>query len=148
MNTIVRQRRVMKDKFQCEFVESEDDADDGIVFSVPGPDASPFAGMRVIFHLRNMGEFPTRAPEVVSVNASFHPNVNEQTGVVCLPALHNWNPENTLVDVLKALLQMLVEPASEGDVVGVKAASMLAKSRDVYNLTARQRAERYRPVTD
>ena len=56
-------------------------------------------------------EYPLKPPSIKFTTTICHPNVNFDTGEICLDLLQNgWSPQWTIVGCLEAIRMLLVEP--------------------------------------
>ncbi|KAF2809049.1 putative ubiquitin conjugating enzyme [Mytilinidion resinicola] len=100
-----------------------------------GVNGSPYEGGRWKLDIRVPSNYPLAPPEIKFINRICHPNVNFQTGEICLDLLkNNWSAIYTLSATLTAVHQLLTsaEPESplnvdiaalfrQGDIVGAEA---------------------------
>ncbi|EAN91983.1 putative ubiquitin-conjugating enzyme E2 [Trypanosoma cruzi] len=76
-----------------------------------GPPDTPFEGGEYRLLLRIPQDYPMLPPTANFVTKVFHPNVNFDTGAVCLDILKSrWSPAWTLNSVCRAILNLLAEP--------------------------------------
>ncbi|ESL09258.1 ubiquitin-conjugating enzyme E2 [Trypanosoma rangeli SC58] len=76
-----------------------------------GPPGTPFEGGKYHLLLRVPQDYPMLPPTATFVTKVFHPNVNFDTGAVCLDILKSrWSPAWTLNSVCRAILNLLAEP--------------------------------------
>ncbi|RNE98079.1 ubiquitin-conjugating enzyme E2 [Trypanosoma rangeli] len=76
-----------------------------------GPPDTPFEGGKYHLLLRVPQDYPMLPPRATFVTKVFHPNVNFDTGAVCLDILKSrWSPAWTLNSVCRAILNLLAEP--------------------------------------
>lgn len=64
--------------------------------------------------------------EVVWDSPIFHPNIREEDGAVCIAILNYWSAGTSIVEILKALRQMLNNPNPESPLNGEAAKWMVA----------------------
>lgn len=79
-----------------------------------GPPDTPFEGGTYHLLLRVPSEYPMQPPSASFITKVFHPNVEFQTGNVCLDILKTrWSPAWTLNAVCRAILNLMAEPESD-----------------------------------
>ena len=68
---------------------------------VTGASDTPYSQGLWCLHLRLPEDYPKNPPKATFKTRIFHPNVEENTGAVCLETLkRDWDPKLTLRDVL------------------------------------------------
>ena len=76
-----------------------------------GPSHTPFSAGVWKLHLTIPGEYPAQPPSASFRTPIFHPNVDPQTGSVCVETLkRDWDRSLTLRDVLITISCLLIQP--------------------------------------
>lgn len=76
-----------------------------------GPVGSPFEKGQWELSIKIPTNYPLSPPTMTFKNKICHPNVNFQTGEICLDILQNqWTPAWTLLNTLVAVLLLLQDP--------------------------------------
>ncbi|KAG8343353.1 putative Ubiquitin conjugating enzyme [Trypanosoma vivax] len=76
-----------------------------------GPSETPFEGGKYRLCLSVPRDYPMVPPKANFVTKVFHPNVDFETGAVCLDILKSrWSPAWTLVNVCRAVLCLFSDP--------------------------------------
>ncbi|ORC86597.1 ubiquitin-conjugating enzyme E2 [Trypanosoma theileri] len=79
-----------------------------------GPPDTVFAGGTYRLLLRIPQDYPMLPPTAHFTTRVFHPNVNFETGAVCLDILKNrWSPAWTLISVCHAIRTLLAAPEAD-----------------------------------
>lgn len=79
---------------------------------ISGPIETPFENHQWELTIEIPQNYPIAPPSVKFVNKICHPNVNFQTGEICLNILNqeHWSPAWNLLNVIVAILQLLANP--------------------------------------
>ncbi|ODV72218.1 E2 ubiquitin-protein ligase peroxin 4 [Cyberlindnera jadinii NRRL Y-1542] len=78
---------------------------------IRGPSNSPFQAGTWKIKIEVPQNYPIAPPKMKFVNKLCHPNVNFQTGEICLDILQNqWTPAWTLLTTMSAILLLLQDP--------------------------------------
>nr|AND95588.1 ubiqtuitin carrier protein [Chromera velia] len=79
-----------------------------------GPEGSPYAGGTFTIRLQCPSQYPLSPPTVTFVTRCFHPNVNFETGELCLDILKtDWSPAWSLISVCRAVVALLHDPNAD-----------------------------------
>eukprot|EP00439_Symbiodinium_sp_Y106_P050536 s3675_g6.t1 len=79
--------------------------------TIKGPQDSPYEGGQFKLDIVCTANYPYAAPQVSFVTKIFHPNVNYNTGELCLDILKtDWSPAWTLQYVCRAVIALLRDP--------------------------------------
>ena len=85
-------------------------------FTHTGPPSSPFEGYEFLLRLDVGAEYPLVPPSIRFMTKCFHPNINFQTGEICLDILKKeWSPAWSLQSACRAVQSLLADPNSEVD---------------------------------
>jgi peroxin-4 len=136
MKELKEARRSTDDDIKLDIVE------EGSLFKwkaiLKGPPDTPYVGGKYEMILRIPSDYPMAAPTASFVTKVFHPNVNFQSGEICVDILKTgWTPAWTLNSVCRAILSLLSNP--EADSPLNCDAGNLIRAKDVvgYNNMAR-----------
>lgn len=107
---------------------------DIMVCMLSGPEDTPYYGRkwRICIHLPK--EYPFKSPSVGFEDPIFHPNVDINSGSVCLNALNSeWTPMYKLTDIMQTLLPQLLTYPNADDPLNAYAAQLWQTSQDLFN---------------
>ncbi|KAK8875406.1 ubiquitin-conjugating enzyme E2 S [Tritrichomonas musculus] len=81
---------------------------------IQGPENTPFEGGEFQVKLEITEEYPQKPPKGYFLTKIFHPNVNEETGAICLSTLSSdWTEDTGLDHLLLAIRCLLIQPNPE-----------------------------------
>lgn len=127
--------RVMRDISQLQKEGFNVTAEDGSelkdvrVFCVNmrGPPDSPYDGYEFDIRFTIPEQFPFKSPSVGFRQRIYHPNVDEQSGSICLDSLNKaWSPAFSLLSIIQTQLPYLLQYPNPSDPFNREAAMMLA----------------------
>jgi peroxin-4 len=76
-----------------------------------GPDDSPYKDGIFEVKINLPSNYPMAPPKIIFITKIFHPNVNYETGEICLDILKDqWSPVWTLESTCLAILDLLNHP--------------------------------------
>ena len=110
--------------------------------TIIGPSKSPYAGGYFKLNIVFSDKYPFKPPKIKFVTRIFHPNINSR-GSICLDILNtNWSPALTITKVLLSISSLLTDP-NPNDPLSKEAADLYLRSREQYNLRAREYTLRF-----
>ena len=110
--------------------------------SIIGPSKSPYAGGYFKLSITFSDKYPFKPPRIKFITRIFHPNINSR-GSICLDILNtNWSPALTITKVLLSISSLLTDP-NPNDPLSKEAADLYLKSKEQYNLRAREYTLRF-----
>ena len=81
---------------------------------IKGPPSSPFENYEFILALEAGTEYPLTPPSIRFLTKCFHPNINFNTGEICLDILKKeWSPAWSLQSACRAVQSLLADPNSD-----------------------------------
>jgi ubiquitin-protein ligase len=115
-----------------------------------GASGTPYANglFRLKLHVANPGSYPSSPPTATFLTKIFHPNVDQNTGAVCVDTLkRDWKPELKLYDVLVTIGCLLVYPNPES-ALNAEAGALLVEDYDLFRKRAETFVRMYAPVPE
>lgn len=129
----------IKDNEECSGFKIHLKGDDFTEMSgeITGPAGTPYEGATFFLDIKIPKDYPFKPPQVVFLTKVWHPNINSETGEICLDILKDkW----TVVLSLRTLflsIQCLLSAAEPSDALNGFAAKQMFKSKELFNRTAR-----------
>ena len=111
------------------------ETDGALVCKLTGPEDTPYAGRtwRVRFVLPR--EYPFKSPSVGFVDKMFHPNVDYESGSICLNVLNQeWTPVYNLVTIMQTLLPQLLTYPNADDPLNEEASALWQTDKEGFRL--------------
>ena len=117
-------------------LETQDDGT--LVCRLVGPKDTPYEG-RVFSVLITLPiDYPFKSPSVGFVENIFHPNVDYQSGSICLNVLNQeWTPVYNLTSILETLLPQLLTYPNPEDPLNEEAAQLLKDDIEAFKARCR-----------
>jgi ubiquitin-protein ligase len=111
---------------------------------VEGAKGTPFEGGYFHFKINIPENYPFEPPEVKMITKVYHPNINSQTGNICVNILKkdNWTSTNSIQLVLLSLQGLLTKPNPDSPLVG-EINEVYLEDIDKYNETVREWVKLY-----
>ena len=105
-----------------------------------GPEDTPFATKRWRTAIELPKEYPFKAPSVGFLDAIYHPNIDLESGSVCLNALNQeWSPVYQLSSIIETLLPQLLTYPNPDDPLNLDAANVYLDTPEIF----REKVEQY-----
>lgn len=118
----------------------EDEAQDelsSLDILLAGPAHTPFEDGIWRLHFELPADFPQRPPTAYFRTTIFHPNVDAQTGSICVETLkRDWNSELTLRDLLVTVSCLLIQPNPDS-ALNAEAGALIQEDYDLFARRAR-----------
>ena len=111
---------------------------------VEGAKGTPFEGGYFHFKINIPENYPFEPPEVKMITKVYHPNINSQTGNICVNILKKdkWTSTNSIQLVLLSLQGLLTKPNPDSPLVG-EINEVYLEDIDKYNETVREWVKLY-----
>lgn len=112
--------------------------------TLQGPKDTPYEGGRWRVRFTIGTNFPFNSPSVGFVDKILHPNIDWNSGSVCLDALNKkWSPVFTLRHIMETLLPYLLAYPNPEDPLNREAAAMLKATPEAYTAKVLEATKRY-----
>jgi len=109
-----------------------------------GPTGTPYEGASYKVHVELPDNYPFVSPSIGFVNRIFHPNIDEQSGSVCLDVINQtWTPLYSLVNVFEVFLPQLLTYPNPADPLNSAAASLLLRDQERFAEKVRDYVRKY-----
>ena len=111
---------------------------------VEGAKGTPFEGGYFHFKINIPENYPFEPPEVKMITKVYHPNINPQSGNICVNILKKgvWVPTNNIQSVLLSLQGLLTKPNPDSPLEG-ETNRVYLEDIDKYNETVREWVKLY-----
>jgi len=111
----------------------ETQADGTLVCTLVGPADTPYEGQTYRLLISLPLEYPFKSPSVGFAENVFHPNVDYQSGSICLNVLNQeWTPVYNLVSIVETLVPQLLTYPNPDDPLNEEAAKLLVDDYETY----------------
>jgi ubiquitin-conjugating enzyme E2 H len=129
-------------------VTAEDGSDnytlENFMSRVQGPADSPYENYSWNVRFAISDKYPFTSPSVGFVQRILHPNIDEESGSICLDILNSaWSPTFTLKHILESYLPLLLNYPNPDDPLNREAASFMKRDVEGFKLAAKKHSEKY-----
>ncbi|TIA88758.1 hypothetical protein E3P99_02412 [Wallemia hederae] len=89
-------------------------------------------------------QYPYKSPSIGFLNRIFHPNIDEQSGSVCLDVINQtWSPMFDLINIFEVFLPQLLRYPNPADPLNGEAAALSMRDPKSYETKIREYIQRY-----
>ncbi|RMZ90012.1 hypothetical protein DV736_g2764, partial [Chaetothyriales sp. CBS 134916] len=109
-----------------------------------GPAETPFAEGQWKVHVELPDQYPYNSPSIGFVNRIFHPNIDEQSGSVCLDVINQtWSPMFDMINIFEVFLPQLLRYPNPTDPLNGEAAALLMREPRSYEARVKEYVTQY-----
>lgn len=130
-------RRVLKEFENLEksgFIVNRDETDErSFTTFFYGPKDSLYEGGKWELTIYLPKDYPFKSPSVGFKNRIYHPNIDFESGTICLDALNSaWSPMFSLINIFEEFIPQLLHDCNPEDPLNIDAAKLLMEDREEY----------------
>lgn len=101
---------------------------------INGPDDTPYKFGNWRININFPKEYPFKSPSVGFIDKIYHPNIDLQSGTICLNVLNsNWSPIYTISHILEMFIPQLLTYPNPDDPLNEMASDLLKKNNLEFN---------------
>ncbi|TBU10430.1 ubiquitin-conjugating enzyme, partial [Hamiltosporidium tvaerminnensis] len=105
---------------------------------------TPFYGGKFVVNIHIPDDYPFKSPSIGFVTKVFHPNVDENSGSICLDVLNQvWSPLYDLLNVVEIFLPQLLSYPNALDPLNSEAANMYINDKPKYEKVVKEYVDKY-----
>ncbi|CDW91337.1 ubiquitin-conjugating enzyme [Stylonychia lemnae] len=117
------------------------------IIRLRGPANSNYDGGQWFVRVMLPEQYPYKSPSIGFINKIYHPNIDEQSGSVCLDVINQtWSPMFDLVNIFDIFIPQLLLYPNPKDPLNGEAANMLNRDEKAYNQKVRDYVKKYATV--
>lgn len=117
-----------------------------LIVLVTGAHGTPYSQGLWRLHLRMPQDYPRNPPKATFKTRIYHPNVDENTGAVCLETLkRDWDPKLTLKDILVTISCLLIQPNPDS-ALNAAAGALIQEDYDAFSKQAQLMTRIHAPI--
>jgi ubiquitin-conjugating enzyme E2 H len=118
--------------------------DDTYYVCIKGPKETPYEDGFYWLRMYITKDYPFKSPSVIFLTPIFHPNVEYDSGTICLDAINEqWTPVFHFERIFQIMIPHLMTYPNASDPFHVYAAELLLQNSDKYNEIAKKINEKY-----
>lgn len=109
-----------------------------------GPKDSPYEGGLWKVHVELPDQYPYKSPSIGFETKIFHPNIDEQSGSVCLDVINQtWSPMFTITHIFETFIPQLLNYPNAADPLNGDASSLYLSNKALYEDKVRAYVRKY-----
>jgi ubiquitin-conjugating enzyme E2 H len=125
-------------------VEFDDEEEDTLYICISGPKESPYENGFYWLRMVITKDYPFKSPSVIFLTPIFHPNIEYESGSICLDAINEqWTPVFNFERIFTIMIPQLLSYPNPDDPFHLYASELLLKDSEKYNQIAKSINDRY-----
>eukprot|EP00347_Sterkiella_histriomuscorum_P024296 403331623 len=118
---------------------NEETTNNEFIVKLKGPAESIYEGGQWYVRVMLPDQYPHKSPSIGFINKIYHPNIDEQSGSVCLDVINQtWSPMYDLVNIFDIFIPQLLLYPNPKDPLNPEAAKILNHDENQYNKKVRE----------
>lgn len=114
-----------------------------------GPRDTPYEGGLWKVHVELPEQYPYKSPSIGFETKIFHPNIDEQSGSVCLDVINQtWSPMFTITHIFETFIPQLLNYPNAADPLNGDASSLYLSNKALYEDKVRTYVRKYANRSD
>ena len=131
---MIKEKRVLSDlqslkENKCSYTRKKNT----ITFKVIGPKDSLYENQSYILKIEISKEYPFKSPSVGFISKIYHPNVDFNSGSICLDVLNQkWSPIYSLLNIWETFIPQLLMYPNPEDPLNSQAANLMVNNKEKF----------------